>query len=75
MKVLLSWLREFVPIELDPTALCERLSMGGLEVEGVEYLGTEIKDVVVGEIISTAPHPHAERLTLCEVRSGRGARP
>jgi phenylalanyl-tRNA synthetase beta chain len=73
MKVPLSWLREFVAVELDPAALCERLTMGGLEVDGITQLGAEIKDVIVGELISTAPHPGAERLTICEVRTGAGA--
>jgi phenylalanyl-tRNA synthetase beta chain len=72
MKVLLSWLREFVPIALDTPALCARLSAGGLVVDSVETLGAEIRDVVVAEILSTAPHPTAERLTLCEVRTGPG---
>lgn len=70
MKVLLSWLREFVPIALDTAALCERLSLGGLVVDAVEELGAEIRGVVVAEILSTTPHAHAERLTLCEVRTG-----
>lgn len=72
MKVLLSWLREIVPIALDVPTLCERLSAGGLVVDGVETLGAEIRDVLIGEILSTAPHPSAERLTLCEVRTGSG---
>lgn len=72
MKVLLSWLREFVPIELDTPALCELLSLGGLAVDAVEALGAEIRNVVVGELLSTAPHPQADRLTLCEVRTGNG---
>jgi phenylalanyl-tRNA synthetase beta chain len=72
MKVLLNWLREFVPIELDSAALCERLTLGGLAVDACEELGAEIRQVVIGEIISTTPHPHAERLTLCEVRTGPG---
>src|SRR5262250_3791305 len=72
MKVLLNWLREFVPIELDSAALCERLTLGGLAVDACEELGADIRQVVIGEIISTAPHPHAERLTLCEVRTGLG---
>jgi len=70
MKVLLSWLRELVPISLDTPALCERLSLGGLVVDSVETLGAEIRDVLVAEILSTAPHPSAERLTLCEIRTG-----
>ena len=72
MKVLLNWLREFVPIALDTPALCERLTLGGLAVDGYEELGADIRGVVIGEIISTAPHPQAERLTLCEVRTGPG---
>ncbi len=70
MKVLLSWLREFVPIDIDTAALCEKLSLGGLAVDAVEELGAEIRGVIVGELLSTAPHPQADRLTLCEVRTG-----
>jgi phenylalanyl-tRNA synthetase beta chain len=70
MKVTLNWLREFVPIELAPAALCERLTLGGLSVDAVEERGAEIRGVVVAELVSTAPHPHADRLTLCQVRSG-----
>jgi phenylalanyl-tRNA synthetase beta chain len=72
MKVLLNWLREFVAIDLDTATLCERLTLGGLSVDGYEELGADIRQVVVGEIISTAPHPQAERLTLCAVRTGLG---
>lgn len=72
MKVLLSWLREMVPIALDTPTLCEKLSHGGLVVDAVEELGAEIRDVVVAEILSTTPHPNAERLTVCQVRTGSG---
>lgn len=72
MKVLLSWLRELVPVTLDTAALVERLSFGGLVVDAVETLGAEIRDVLVAEILSTAPHPNAERLTVCTVRTGDG---
>ncbi|MGD9764873.1 MAG: phenylalanine--tRNA ligase subunit beta [Candidatus Binatia bacterium] len=70
MKIPLGWLREFVPIDLDTPALCERLSLGGLVVDAVEEIGADIRGVVVGEIVAAKPHPHAERLTLCEVRFG-----
>jgi phenylalanyl-tRNA synthetase beta chain len=43
--------------------------MGGLEVEGIEYPGAEIAGVIVAEIVSTSPHPNADRLTVCEVRT------
>lgn len=72
MKFTLNWLREFVRIDLDTAALCERLVMGGLEVESVEERGADLAAVVVGEIVSAAPHPEAEHLTVCEVRGGGG---
>jgi phenylalanyl-tRNA synthetase beta chain len=72
MKVPIGWLREFVPVTLDTAALCERLTLGGLAVDGYEEIGAEIRAVVIGEIISAAPHPHADRLTVCEVRTGPG---
>src|SRR5512143_2879766 len=72
MKVLLSWLREFVSIEVDTPTLCEKLSLGGLEVDDCEELGADLRGVIIGEILSTAPHPQAERLTVCEVRTGQG---
>ncbi len=73
MKLSLRWLREFVDTPLDTAALCERLTMGGLEVDGVEERGDEIRGVVVARIAATRPHPEADRLTLCEVETGGSA--
>jgi phenylalanyl-tRNA synthetase beta chain len=72
MKLSLRWLREFVDTPLDTAALCERLTMGGLEVDAVEERGEEIRGVVVGRIAATRPHPEAERLAVCEVETGSG---
>jgi len=72
MKLPLGWLQEFVASKLDVAPLCERLTMGGLEVEGVEEIGDDIRGVVVGRVTATRPHPEAERLTLCDVDSGNG---
>ncbi len=73
MKLPLRWLGEFVASGLDAAAFCERLTMGGLEVEGIEELGDEIRGVVVGAVTATRPHPQGERLTLCDVDSGTGS--
>ena len=73
MKVLLSWLREFVPIELDIAgALRAARRWAAWRSTASRSSAPRSRSVVVGEIISTAPHPHAERLTLCEVRTGPG---
>ena len=71
MKVPLSWLKEFVAFEATPEALAERLTFAGLEVAGVTRIGSDFKDIVVGEVVSVSPHPNADRLTLCDVATGR----
>lgn len=70
MKIPLTWLREFVDFDLDTASLCDRLNMGGFEVDGVEEIGDEISAVVIGEIVTTKAHPNSDRLTLCQVRDG-----
>lgn len=39
MRVPFSWLKEYVDVRLAPAKVAERLTMSGLEVEAVEYLG------------------------------------
>jgi len=70
MRVPLSWLREFVEVDLEPEALAERLTLLGMEVRGIERRGTEWRNVVVGELLEVKPHPRADRLSLTRVRVG-----
>src|SRR5262245_16140126 len=72
MKVSFNWLREFAQIDMSPSVVRERLTLGGLEVEGEAHPGAEIAAVIVAEIVSIDPHPQADRLSLCTVRSGSG---
>ena len=39
MKIPLSWLNDFVDIDLPLPELAYRLTMAGLEVEGIQYVG------------------------------------
>ncbi|MBI3745924.1 MAG: phenylalanine--tRNA ligase subunit beta [Chloroflexi bacterium] len=73
MRVPLSWLAEFVDIELAPEALAERLTLLGMEVRSVERRGAEWRNVVVGELLTVARHPRADRLSLTTVTTGSGA--
>ncbi len=72
MKVLLSWLREFAPIEGDPHWLADQLSALGLAVESVEVLGANLEGVVVAKVLATRPHPQADRIQLVDVDRGDG---
>lgn len=70
MKIPLSWLREYIDIDVSVDELCEKLTMLGLEIEGVERLGERIDGVVVGRIIEAEPHPDADRLQVCKTDVG-----
>jgi len=77
MKVPISWLKDYVDITLAVEELAERLTLAGLEVGGIEYLGIEGADlpwdhdnIVVGHILAVKPHPNADRLVLADVDYG-----
>ena len=70
MKISENWLREWVDPDIDLTALMDQLTMAGLEVEGVEAAGFDLKDVVIGEVVSLEQHPNADKLNLCQVSDG-----
>lgn len=70
MKVSLNWLKEYVDITLPLDDLADRLTMAGLEVNGVEVIGGNWENIVVGQITAINPHPNADRLTLPSVDLG-----
>jgi len=72
MKISEKWLREWVSPRLDAKTLADRLTMSGLEVGAIESVAPVLDGVVVGEIISVAPHPSADKLRLCRVNIGKG---
>jgi phenylalanyl-tRNA synthetase beta chain len=73
MRVTWNWLAEFVDLELPVSQLADRLTMSGLEVEAIEERGRDCAGVICAEIVQVRPHPHAERLTVCQVRTGGDA--
>lgn len=70
MKVSLSWLKEYVPIDMAENDLADALTMAGLEIEAITNRFEALSSIRVGRIMSVAPHPNADRLTLCEVDIG-----
>ncbi|MGE0084455.1 MAG: phenylalanine--tRNA ligase subunit beta [Desulfococcaceae bacterium] len=70
MKVSLSWLKEYIPVEMTVSEICGRLTMTGLETDSVTDRYAWLNTVAVGRISGVAPHPNAGKLTLCEVDLG-----
>lgn len=71
MFVSMNWIRDFVDLDgEDLDALIQRFTLSTAEVEGIEYKGREVKDVVVGEIISCEDHPDSDHLHVLKVDAG-----
>lgn len=73
MLVSLNWLREYVALDEPVDALCDRMTMLGLEIEGVQRPGAGVQGVVIGQIQSIEPHPDADKLVVCKTDVGAGA--
>ena len=67
MKLSKLWLREWVNFSLTEDELAAQLTMAGLEVDAVSPVAGEFTNVIVAEVLSTKPHPDADKLTLCDV--------
>jgi phenylalanyl-tRNA synthetase beta chain len=73
MKVLLSWLREFAPIEGEADEIAAQLTELGMELESVSVLGEGLDGIVVARVLDVREHPDADRIRLVDVDAGDGA--
>ena len=77
MQVPVSWLKDYVEITLPIQELAERLTLAGLEVEHIDYIGLPGAELVwdrdkifVGQLLNVERHPNADRLLLATVAYG-----
>jgi len=73
MRAPLSWIREFTPVDASVDELVAALNQVGLEVEGVEEPGREVRGVVAARVLEVVEHPDADKLTLVDVDFGNGS--
>ena len=71
MRFLLSWIQEFINIDLPPKKLDDLLTLAGLEVDGIENFTFQFKDVIIAKIEKCEPHPQADRLKITTVFDGK----
>jgi len=74
MKFSVNWLREFVDLPKNPEEIAELLTRAGIETKNIETRGANIENVVVSQITASSRHPNADRLTVCAVDDGSGAK-
>ncbi len=77
MKVPITWLKDYVDITMPIEELAERLTLAGLEVGSIQYVGLaganlvwEREKLVIGHILRVEQHPNADRLVLATVDIG-----
>ena len=74
MNLSRKWLNEFVQIDAGDREFAEAMTLSGSKVELTRDLGEEIKNVVVGRILSMERHPDSDHMWVCQVDVG-GAEP
>ena len=74
MKVTLNWLKQYVDFNWSVEETVERLTMLGIEVEGVQKISGAFDGIVVAQVITRDKHPGADKLSLCRVNDGTGER-
>ena len=72
MKFTLSWLKEHLDTTATLAEVRDRLTMLGLEVEGISNPAETLKGFVVGHVVEAVQHPNADRLRVCKVDTGTG---
>jgi phenylalanyl-tRNA synthetase beta chain len=73
MKFSERWLRAYADPAISSEDLAHALTMAGLEVEERVPAAPPFSNVVVAQVRSVAPHPAADKLTVCEVDAGAGS--
>ena len=72
MRVVLSWLREFCPTDLDADELAELITRQGVKVEEVLRPWDGVRGVVIARVLSVEDHPDSDKLCVATVDDGTG---
>jgi phenylalanyl-tRNA synthetase beta chain len=70
MKFTLSWLKDHLETDATLERIAERLTMLGLEVEGIDDRGKALAPFTIAHVVSAEKHPNADKLQVCVVDTG-----
>ena len=72
MKVSINWIKDFVNLDgINIEELISKFTMSVAEVEGIEYKGKEIKNVITAKIVDVQSIPNSKKLHLLKVSDGK----
>ena len=72
MNLPMSWLNDYMDIDVTPKEYSDRLTMTGSKVEGWENMGESVQNVVAGKVLTCEDHPDSDHLHVCTVDAGTG---
>ncbi len=70
MNLSKKWLADYVTIDAKDRDFSEALTLSGSKVESYEHEGAELKNIVVGKVLSLTRHPDSDHLWVCEIDVG-----
>jgi phenylalanyl-tRNA synthetase beta chain len=75
MKLTLSWLKDHLDTDEPLDVLADKLTMIGLEVEGIEDKAKALAPFTIAKVLTAEKHPNADKLQVCTVDTGYGGAP
>lgn len=72
MNLPMSWLNDYMDINVTPKEYSDRMTMSGSKVEGFENMGENVQNVVAGKVLTCEDHPDSDHLHVCTVDAGTG---
>lgn len=71
MNLSKKWLMDYIDLNITDKEFAHGMTMSGSKVEGIEQEGSEIKNIVVGKIVSIEKHTDSDHLWICKVNCGK----
>ena len=71
MKISINWISDYVDLSgIETDELVKRFNLSTAEIEGVEYKGKNVQNVVFGKVLSVENHPESTHLHILKVDVG-----
>ncbi len=71
MVTSLKWIKAYVPeLDVTPQEYMDAMTLSGSKVEGYTQMDADLEKIVIGQVLSIAPHPDATKLVVCQVNVG-----
>lgn len=74
MFVPISWLKDYIKLDMDAKEFADKMTMSGTKTESVSYRGADLVNIVTGRVESIQPHPDSDHMLICKINDGEKIR-